>query len=249
MMNFKKFIIYCLLVLVIIVLNFGLQPFQQTIDADKTLVKQTNIYTTEVRRLPDATYLVAVRTAMPAVKAEMVRWWFADFMKTTEHYSWWHPRDHVWMDWENKKPGEVIGSSHLVHEYIGSELSKLRIQFIDSSEFFGFNPNDEDTFVICARVGLLEEEINTAKMCHVVRNTQTGAEMRSRFWLGHVAKRDGNKTIRSFEGFVGNMALVRLFLIKQQVNPEDLKRHAIEEMTYLAELLPSLYKLENEYIN
>jgi len=249
MMNFKKFIIYCLLVLVIIVLNFGLQPFQQTIDADKTLVKQTNIYTTEVRRLPDATYLVAVRTAMPAVKAEMVRWWFADFMKTTEHYSWWHPRDHVWMDWENKKPGEVIGSSHLVHEYIGSELSKLRIQFIDSSEFFGFNPNDEDTFVICARVGLLEEEINTAKMCHVVRNTQTGAEMRSRFWLGHVAKRDGNKTIRSFEGFVGNMALVRLFLIKQQVNPEDLKRHAIEEMTYLAELLPSLYKLENEHIN
>ena len=249
MMNFKKFIIYCLLVLVIIVLNFGLQPFQQTIDADKTLVKQTNIYTTEVRRLSDATYLVAVRTAMPAVKAEMVRWWFTDFMKTTEHYSWWHPRDHVWMDWENKKPGEVIGSSHLVHEYIGSELSKLRIQFIDSSEFFGFNPNDEDTFVICARVGLLEEEINTAKMCHVVRNTQTGAEMRSRFWLGHVAKRDGNETIRSFEGFVGNMALVRLFLIKQQVDPEDLKRHAIEEMTYLAELLPSLYKLENEYIN
>jgi hypothetical protein len=73
--------------------------------------------------------------------------------------------------------------------------------------------------------------------------------MRSRFWLGHVAKRDGNETIRSFEGFVGNMALVRLFLIKQQVDPEDLKRHAIEEMTYLAELLPSLYKLENEYTN
>ena len=123
------------------------------------------------------------------------------------------------------------------------------IQFINSSEFFGFDPNNEDTFVICARVGLLEEEINTAKMCHVVRNTQTGAEMRSRFWLGHVAKRDGNKTIRSFEGFVGNMALVRLFLIEQQVNPEDLKRHAIEEMRYLAELLPSLYESENEYIN
>ena len=100
MMNFKKFIIYCLLALVIIVPIFGLQPFQQTIDADKTLVKQTNIYTTEVRRLPDATYLVAVRTAMPAVKAEMVRWWFTDFMKTTEHYKLWHPRDHVWMDWE-----------------------------------------------------------------------------------------------------------------------------------------------------
>ena len=248
-MKFSRLSISLFLVILIVVSIFGLQPFKTSIDAEATLVKETETYDTEVRRLPDASYLVAVRTPMPGVKADMVRWWFADFLNTTEHYSWWHPEDHVWMDWENKKPGEVIGSSHLVHEYIGSELSKLRIQFIDSSEFFGFNPNDEDTFVICARVGLLEQEINTAKMCHVVRNTQTGAEMRSRFWLGHVAKRDGNKTIRSFEGFVGNMALVRLFLIEQQVNPEDLKRHAIEEMTYLAELLPSLYKLENEYTN
>ena len=248
-MKFSRLSTSLFLVILIGVAIFGLQPFKTSIDAEATLVKETETYDTEVRRLPDASYLVAVRTPMPGVKADMVRWWFADFLKTTEHYSWWHPEDHVWMDWENKKPGEVIGSSHLVHEYIGSELSKLRIQFIDSSEFFGFNPNDEDTFVICARVGLLEEEINTAKMCHVVRNTQTGAEMRSRFWLGHVAKRDGNETIRSFEGFVGNMALVRLFLIKQQVDPEDLKRHAIEEMTYLAELLPSLYKLENEYTN
>ena len=239
-MKFSRFSISLFLVILIGVAIFGLQPFKTSIDAEATLVKETETYDTEVRRLPDASYLVAVRTPMPGVKADMVRWWFADFLNTTEHYSWWHPEDHVWMDWENKKPGEVIGSSHLVHEYIGSELSKLRIQFIDSSEFFGFNPNDEDTFVICARVGLLEQEINTAKMCHVVRNTQTGAEMRSRFWLGHVAKRDGNETIRSFEGFVGNMALVRLFLIKQQVDPEDLKRHAIEEMTYLAELLPCL---------
>ena len=248
-MKFSRLSTSLFLVILIGVATFGLQPFKTSIDAEATLVKETETYDTEVRRLPDASYLVAVRTPMPGVKADMVRWWFADFLKTTEHYSWWHPEDHVWMDWENKKPGEVIGSSHLVHEYIGSELSKLRIQFIDSSEFFGFNPNDEDTFVICARVGLLEQEINTAKMCHVVRNTQTGAEMRSRFWLGHVAKRDGNETIRSFEGFVGNMALVRLFLIKQQVDPEDLKRHAIEEMSYLAELLPSLYKLENEYTN
>jgi len=248
-MKFSRLLIFLFFLLLIVVSIFGLQPFKTSIDAETALIKETESYETEVRRLPDASYLVAVRTPMPGVKAEMVRWWFADFLNTTEHYSWWHPEDHVWMDWENKKPGEVIGSSHLVHEYIGNELSKLRIQFIDSSEFFGFNPNDEDTFVICARVGLLEEEINTAKMCHVVRNTQTGAEMRSRFWLGNVAKRDGNETIRSFEGFVGNMALVRLFLIKQQVNPEDLKRHAIEEMTYLAELLPSLYKLENEYIN
>ena len=194
-MKFSRLLIFLFLFLLIVVSIFGLQPFKTSIDAETALIKETESYETEVRRLPDASYLVAVRTPMPGVKADMVRWWFADFLNTTEHYSWWHPEDHVWMDWENNKPGEVIGSSHLGHEYIGSVLSKLRIQFIDSSEFFGFNPNDEDTFVICARVCLLKQEINTAKMCHVVRNTQTGAEMRSRFWLGHVAKRDGNNCL------------------------------------------------------
>ena len=223
----------------------GLKPFKQTIDANKTLVEQTGVYVNEVRRLPDASYLVAVRTPMPKVKADMVRWWFSDFLQTTEHYSWWHPKDHVWMDWENKKPGENTGSSHLVHEYIGGELSKLRIQFVNSAEFFGYEVNDENTFVICARVGLLEEDINIAKMCHVVRNTADGAEMRTRFWLGHVAKREGNNTISSIQGFIGNTALVRLFVLDKQL-AEDLKRHAQEEMKYLADLLPTLYESEKE---
>ncbi len=223
----------------------GLKPFKQTIDANKTLVEQTGVYVNEVRRLPDASYLVAVRTPMPKVKADMVRWWFSDFLQTTEHYSWWHPKDHVWMDWENKKPGENAGSSHLVHEYIGGELSKLRIQFVNSAEFFGYEVNDENTFVICARVGLLEEDINIAKMCHVVRNTADGAEMRTRFWLGHVAKREGNNTISSIQGFIGNTALVRLFVLDKQL-AEDLKRHAQEEMKYLADLLPTLYESEKE---
>ena len=223
----------------------GLKPFKQTVDANKTLVEQTGVYVNEVRRLPDASYLVAVRTPMPKVKADMVRWWFSDFLQSTEHYSWWHPKDHVWMDWENKKPGENIGSSHLVHEYIGGELSKLRIQFVNSAEFFGYEVNDENTFVICARVGLLEENINIAKMCHVVINTIDGAEMRTRFWLGHIAKREGNKTISSIQGFIGNTALARLFVLDKQI-AEDLKRHAKEEMKYLADLLPTLYESEKE---
>jgi hypothetical protein len=239
-----KYCVNFFLALLIIILIFGLLPFRQTIDAEKALVEETGVYATEVRRLPDATYLVAVRTPMPDVKADMVRWWFSDFLQTTEHYNWWHPKDHVWMDWENKEPGKINGASHIVHEYIGGDLSKLRIQFVNSSEFFGYDANDEDTFVICAKVGLLDEAMNIAKMCHVVRNTLDGAEMRSRFWLGHVAKREGNKTISSLKGFIGNMALTRALVLNQQ-NAKDLKTHAEEEMKYLAELLPALYRSKN----
>ena len=80
-------------------------------------------------------------------------------------------------------------------------------------------------------------------MCHVVRNTKEGAEMRSRFWLGHVSKRDGNRNISSFQGFIGNTALVRMFVLNKK-NSKDLQRHAQEEMKYLAELLPALYESE-----
>ena len=239
-MKFRKLTGYSLLTLLILLSVFGLQPFQQTIDAEEALVKQTGVYANEIRRLSDASYLVAVRTPMLEVTADMLRWWFSDFMQTTEHYQWWHPKDHVWMDWENKEPGKIIGASHLVHEYIGGDLSKLRIQFVNPIEFFDYDPNNEDTFVVCARIGLLDEEMNIAKMCHVVRNTLNGAEMRSRFWLGHVAKREGNSTVSSLKGFIGNTFLIRLLAVNKQ-SAKDLRRHAEEEMKYLAALIPALY--------
>ena len=77
-------------------------------------------------------------------------------------------------------------------------------------------------------------------MCHVVRNTLNGAEMRSRFWLGHVAKREGNSTVSSLKGFIGNTFLIRLLVVNKQ-SAKDLRRHAEEEMKYLAALLPTLY--------
>jgi hypothetical protein len=218
----------------------GLNPFAKAIDAEEALEPGYLTEETGVSRLPDGTYKVSALTRMPKVKAHMVRWWFADFMQTSEHYKWWHPRDHVWMDWENKQPGKIIGASHLVHEYIGGELQKLRIQFVDPTEFFGYDPNDEETFVICARAGMLEEPMNVAKMCHVVRDTEGGAEMRSRFWMGHVATRDGNDTTFSLAGLIGNTALARFILLGQE-DARALMTHAIQEMRYLSDFLPALY--------
>jgi hypothetical protein len=69
--------------------------------------------------------------------------------------------------------------------------------------------------------------------------------MRTRFWLGHVAKRQGNKTIASLPGFIGNTALARLLVLDKK-SAEGLKRHAMEEMIFLAELLPSLYESQKQ---
>ena len=244
MKTFRIIICIILFSSIMIIILFGLKPFKNTLDSEITLMKELDQYPTTSYRLSDGTYLVSVRTSMPEVKANMVRWWFADFLKTSEHYKLWHPKDHVWMDWESKEQGKIVGASHLVHEYIGENLRKLRIQFVNSSEFFGYDVNDENTFAICARVGELEIDFNIAKMCHVVVNTTNGAEMRSRFWLGHVDKRKGNETVFSITSFIANIAIVRFFAIDKK-SAEDLKNHASEEMVFLSDLLISLF-LSNE---
>ena len=222
----------------------GWQPLYTDNTPEVVLAEGYSTLESGVRRLPDGVYLVRALTRMPAVKADMVRWWFADYMQTTEHYVRWHPTAHLWMDWENKTPGEFIGASHLVHEYIGKDLQKLRIQFVEPSQLLPNYTAHPGRFVICARVGELERPINIAIMCHVVRDTQWGAEMRSTFWLGNVARREGNEQVFSVEGLVGNTALARLFLVRERL-ATDLMIHAIEEMGYLADFLPALYVQEN----
>lgn len=224
----------------VVVGNWVLTPKTNTIDAKATLIEEIGVYEDGIERLEGGTYRVAARTSMPGVSAGMVRWWFADYLQTTEHYKSWHPKAHVWMDWENKTPGVFIGASHLVHEYIGQELMKLRIQFVDPTELFGYNPNDENTFVICARVGELEAPLYTGKMCHTVVNTPTGAEMRSRFWLGHIATREGSETTPSLTGWIGNTLFVRYVSLSDSM-ANDLMVHAQEEMSTLAKLLLTIY--------
>jgi len=234
----RRVIIPVVLLLLLAIFGYNpLSPHRNTIDV---LTRHYTSFETGSQRQANGIYLVKALTRMPGVKAHMVRWWFADYMQTTQHYKRWHPTAHVWMDWENKKPGKIVGASHLVHEYIGDDLQKLRIQFVEPANFLANYQQQNKQFVVCARVGLLEENINMTSMCHVVRDTPWGAEMRSIFWLGHVAKRDGNNQDSSIEGLLGNTALARFILIDSQMSV-DLMTHAIEEMGFLADFLPELY--------
>ena len=64
--------------------------------------------------------------------------------------------------------------------------------------------------------------------------------MRSRFWLGHVSARKGNEEIASPVNLIGNSWLNRRLQLSEKLG-KGLFRHAIEEMAYLAEILPPLY--------
>ncbi|MDP6978513.1 MAG: hypothetical protein QF570_07915 [Myxococcota bacterium] len=230
-------------VIALVLATLGWNPFAARRDLSGLLVEDYSEFETGVERQPNGIFLVRALTRMPKVKAKMVRWWFADYMQTTEHYKRWHPTAHIWMDWENKVPGEVVGASHLVHEYIGPELAKLRIQFIPPEELLGEVEDRADRWIICARPGLLEEPINVATMCHIIRDMEWGAEMRSVFWMGDVGKREGNRVVPSLEGVIGNTFLARSLAVDETA-AVYLMTHAIQEMGYLADFLPGLYAAE-----
>lgn len=61
---------------------------------------------------------VCALTLMPRAKAKMVEWWFG-WLGGTEQYKLWHPTDHLFSDWEDRAGNTPLGSSHLVHEYLG----------------------------------------------------------------------------------------------------------------------------------
>lgn len=181
---------------------------------------------------------IAALTRMSGCKAKMVDWWFG-WLGGTEQYKLWHPSDHLFSDWEGRENGNYIGASHLVHERLAGseEIHKLKIKFNDPREIFDATHYDNfDGLAVCGFPGSLEKPVRLGHMCHFVRNTDYGCEMRSRFWLGDVQSTDAN--------------FVMTDDIREKVRADvltdkfcrDLHQHAIEEMGYLAELLPVLYR-------
>ena len=189
--------------------------------------------------LSDGKRLVAALTRMPGCRAKMVHWWFS-WLGGTDQYKLWHPTDHVFSDWENRIDGNYIGASHLVHEYLAGPsgpLYKLRIDFHDPTETFdSASYKTSGAHAVCARVGLLEVPLHTGRMTHFVRDTDYGCEMRSRFWLGLIAHRDPAIKLPPDE----------IRAMRAENLTEDFARrlhqHCVEEMGYLAEILPVLYR-------
>jgi hypothetical protein len=182
---------------------------------------------------------VCALTRMPGCKAKMVEWWFR-WLGGTDQYKLWHPRDHLFSDWENRRADTHIGSSHLVHEYLAGDdgqIHKLRINFREPTEYFDRERYQSlDGVAICARSGSLEFPVDHGRTVHFVRNTDYGCEMRSRFFMGDIESRDPDVVFTDERKREARLARVTDDLARR------LHQHASEEMGYLVALLPVLYR-------
>lgn len=147
------------------------------------------------RLLSNGQHHVCVLTRMSGCKGKMIDWWFG-WVENTERYKLWHPRDHVAGEWDEKwTPGHYIGASHMVHEYMGEDLTRMKITFCEPSEFLDVAQFAElGITAVCARIYLLDmPDMQVASVIHFVRDTDFGCEMRSQFWIivpgsGDIAK-------------------------------------------------------------
>jgi hypothetical protein len=185
---------------------------------------------------------VAASTYMHGVSSKMIDWWFG-FIHDTEQYKLWHPRDHVFSDWDGPRDNNstYIGGTHLVHEYIGGQMHKLAISFRDPSNYFGSDWKNEFQTAgygtaICGRVHVWMEEkgvrFGTGHLIHLIKDEPDGCRMRSRFWLGDFDPVDGEHIAKTPEERA------------KMVDPSmvsGLLKHATEEMAILAAQLPDLY--------
>jgi hypothetical protein len=192
--------------------------------------------------LEDGSYQVSLRTDMPGVTPAMWSWWFGWHGCDTRRYKLWHPRAHLFAAWKDGddtgRQGDerYIGRWSLISEYIGSSMLNGAIQFVAPAEM-GCPPNSDDAVAICARLGAGDAPVDVGWFIHHIRSTHSGAEMRSRFWMGgpHIAVRNApgvaSKAVRPIASRV---------LGTSEATARNLLVHCAQEMNHLAGFLSEL---------
>ncbi|MGH3635181.1 MAG: DAPG hydrolase family protein [Mycobacterium sp.] len=201
--------------------------------------------------LHDGTVYVASLTKFPRASAEMFRWWFWWHSVEAERYTLWFPYNHVSAIAQNREvlvaPAlqdwqRYIGNTHTISEYVGPDLSKLYIQFVDPSEF-GIDtaalPAANVHAHACAHVFLQKPHIRVATMVHLVRDTDGGFEVRSRYWFAdHLQLQLGGRSLDVTTPLRRTGIAQRLSGARAGY---ELLLHDQIEFTHLAGILPDLY--------
>jgi hypothetical protein len=189
----------------------------------------------------DGAMHVAARTDMPGVTPEMIDWWFGGHSDSPERYKLWHPNAHVHAAWSAPPPAGTracyVGHTSIVDEYIGSNLIRAAVQFVQprAMGFADASLDDpEQATIVCARTGLADFDVGY--LAHHVRRTATGSKTRSRFWIGgrYAAGRG------SAVGIV-LAHVARLVMRPSEADARALLVHCAEEMQHLASFLPALF--------
>jgi hypothetical protein len=186
---------------------------------------------------------------MPGVDEKMIDWWFGWHYLENQRYKLWHPRAHV----ANGAARMVSDDPHLsdrqkylnnpnyVTEYIGDQLHRVIITFVEPSTYFDvgrFEAAKVGT-VLCGTIGFRQVPVKFGVLMHLIRRTEDGCEMRSRFWMGNL-RVEGLSSSNPVSRLIGSKEVAKRSLPLSM--GRDLLVHCAMEMNHLASFLPALYR-------
>lgn len=188
---------------------------------------------------PDGTGFVANSTFMPGVTAEMFDWWFAWHCTGPDlRYKIWDRDDHYHaralspeyvLDPNVPMSQKTWGVDHDILEDIGLGADPLILSFRKPSDL-GYSMDKIGTSGCSTMVCAVGRSSTPAVMTHKLVQTDSGAWLRSHFWMGY--------------GFqAGNLQkLLPDGVSIPEAVPRALFGHCIKEFSQLASILPAIYK-------
>jgi hypothetical protein len=201
--------------------------------------------------LPDGSAYVASRVDFPRTTGEMYAWWFWWHSVEAARYTLWYPYNHISARPLNREvltasglthEQRYVGNTHHVDEYIGPELVRIAIRFMDPSELGLDTRRFAEAGIVghaCARVCLRGTPLEVVTMVHLARRTNDGIEQRSRYWMGSDVK------LHAFGARIPVDTIGRVLGMKRQMAGERLGYeqllHDQIEFTHLARFLPDLW--------
>lgn len=204
--------------------------------------------------LPDGTAYTTSLVPFHGCAGEMFQWWFWWHSVEPSRYTLWYPYCHVSADPVHREvltaPGlsheqRYIGNTHRVTEYIGERRVRISIRFVDPAEL-GFDTSRfAEAGIVghaCAEVSLLRPDLPMTTMVHLVRATEDGIELRSRYWIGHRMRLNllGPSRSLPLDGLLSSLGLKRR-LIGERVAYDQLLHDQLE-WTHLASFLADIYR-------
>jgi hypothetical protein len=196
--------------------------------------------------LPNGQVWVACLTDMPGVRPYMWDWWFGWHSSQSARYKLWHPDAHASAALKEDRtltPGlsdkeRYVGNVSYVDEYIGPHLEQLAIAF-DDPVAAGFPKQALTGTLVYGRVGSSIAPIDLGYLCHQVRPTKNGCEMRSRFFLNDIGFHTPDLVEAACALGRGLAPLPQLPF--DSAFGADLLQHCGAEMHHLSTFLPKLY--------
>lgn len=181
-------------------------------------------------------WLVSMICPMPGITTGMLRWWFWWHPQETLRYQVWYPGAHIGIRYAEKDRAffrqETVPpfqpNSQRPVERIGGMKMPLQIDFV-TPETFGFSrramEENDIPLIVCGHVSAFRGLVKHTEMAHILRRTEDGLTMISRFWMG--------KTLKN--------PLLRKAILTDET-ARGMAEHCCVEYRNLVEILPELYR-------